>query len=212
MILFGSEPSRRQAHRVHVETAQRPLLLLSGGGKSNLCQISEHLCLHTGDYYLPSSARLVPPGDHLRWGQKKVALSQLPFLLLLKPYTAMTAHTSPQVPVRSQLRGLCPLKCQVSPMGVWVGCCIFSSVRFVQGPLRMRVSLETHCSYSAEYLRAALSLTSAKPLPDWMCPLNLQKPLCSVLQPKQHLSDCAAHVAPLPSLCSLCGTFPVQPM
>lgn len=62
MILFGIEPSGRQAHRVHVETAQRPLLLLSGGGKSNLRQISEHLGLHTGDYYLPSSARLVPPG------------------------------------------------------------------------------------------------------------------------------------------------------
>lgn len=121
------------------------------GGRATYAKFPSILaCTQETVIFLAQPVLFHPAGDRLHWGQKKVALFQLPFLLLLKPYTAMTAHTSPQVPIRSQLCGLCLLKRQVSPMGVWVGCCIFSSVRFVQGPLRTRVSLETHCSDSAE--------------------------------------------------------------
>lgn len=74
------------------------------GGRATYAKFPSILaCTQETIIFLAQPVLFHPAGNRLHWGQKKVALFQLPFLLLLKPYTAMTAHTSPQVPIRSRL-------------------------------------------------------------------------------------------------------------
>lgn len=124
MILIGVSQTKAGTQGT-LGNSSAPSAIVESQWEEQVPPNSQHLGWHTGDHHLPSSARLLPLGGHFHWGLKTVALSQLPFLLLLKPYTAMTAHTSPQVPVRSQFCGLCLLKCQVSPMGSGLGAASF---------------------------------------------------------------------------------------
>lgn len=79
-----------------------------------LLQISEHLGSHTGDHYLLSTAHLVPLHNHLSLGAKESDIIQPPCLLLIKLYTATSAHTS--------ARSLTAMSTKVLDVsyGVWV--------------------------------------------------------------------------------------------
>lgn len=126
MIPFGSEPSQRQAHRVHGENSSAASAIVGRSGESSYPKFLSILA-HTQQTIIFS---VQPISFHCIiiyvWEQKKVASSQPPFLLV-KPYTALSAHTSARF-LPEQASGLWLLKREMSPMGSETGCCTFSSI------------------------------------------------------------------------------------
>lgn len=206
MILFGSEPSGRQAHRVHVETAQRPLLLLSGGGKSNLRQISEHLGLHTGDCYLPSSARLVPPGRRsFTLGAKESGVVPASFSTSAKTVHSHDCTHIPPGPHQVTALWAVPVEASgVSYGGLgWVLHIFFSQVcpGASQDKGKSGNPLFRQCGVTQSSLKLDLSQTFAR------LAVPTESAETSVLSPSAQatLIRLCSPCSPLPSLCSLCS-------